>query len=1013
MNKKILFLFLILILGSSLVNSELLYSEDFESGSLSGNWSVFGSGGTTSVQSSIKNSGTYALQISDGSSGDYQDALLEFGNYTGGILYVQSYIRSDSCNDQNVFQTLQSIGVSGADLVTTAQIHSSQFRYWSGSAYNNFFACSGNVWYNVTQKIDLVNHLQDIYIDGVLRKDNAVFYNNDDFIVGLRFSTGTFDIGNMFIDDIIICSDSNCSVPGTVVDPVWVDPTPANDSTNNSQVTFNVSCGSDNVYIWFDGNVSVENQSSPASYTTNESASGVHEIDAACYNVATNTFSSNITRVWTYDVVYPAISYKFNNAFDENDYAKRTQYDDQMVLNITFSDDIDLYAYSINVTKNGGATILYNETNESISGLSFNYSKVLNTSSWTDGVYDIEIMVADSHTANEIKPYNVKKEASKLDFNTAEGFNIVIDSEDSSVTDSVKYKDRYDFRFDFLDGLKKNRVFNVRSDYPIIYRENSIYRGHFIIFDGFKGNWVDFENVDGEVSVKKISDYHYKVTVKDVPKKVEFHSIGGLNILTANQQWYKGSAVLTADASGVSEPVELTLELSRHSSQDNFSAFLVYNGSSYPVASKVDDGSTVTFNQSFTSPASDAVYSYYWNITYNQTDGSIINFVLNGSHEVFNYSVFNCTSGNKTLNLNIFNENTPANSLSATVEVDLLYWISNKDNARQFLYKFEGGSSYSICLEPNIDLFMDLYLQYTTSSGFTHRYYLFNDSISNVTKNISMYNYNYTSGVSDLKITARNIKTYNALDQILVKLQRKYVSEGVWRTVQMDLSGDYGTIFFNVLEQNTDYRILYYNTNNDLLKQTETLKFVCIDTVCDLTQLINPDVSVATTTDLLVSSSLDNATNVLTVTWSDPLANNNKVEIRVSKETLTGTSIICDTFQTGSSGIVNCDLSGFNDDVLLTVLTSHSPYTPIKSAWISLGKNKLSSMISLREGSFWTFGFMITSVAFGLFSPVAAIIAGMIGLIGVFFLGIFNPITTTFIIISAAMGIAIGIKVRQ
>lgn len=1030
MNKKILFLSLILILSFQLASAYVDY-DGFESGSL--NTSKFSlSAGTGSVVSSLfANTGTYSLRFPsgtnngvffNGSSVGSQDYIGATGKY---IVEMYLYIDAASATDAHEIYLRSSTG-TGCGIVSASYPSASTWGYYDGSwKSSGITASSGDTdvmqnWARLRILIDNDNYKFSYRVGN--NSANTIWNKTT---AGLACGASTpvrklSDVGiyhqNAYIDDIKIWNydtEGGWDYTPPITDPEYISPSPANDSTNNTQVTFNINCSSDNVFVWFDGNLIINNETSPANFTTNETNSSIHTVDAACYNLGSGLFSSNLTRIWTYDVIYPAINFNNNNAFNQFNYSQISQYLDEIFLNISFSDDIDLYAYSINITKNGGAVILFNETNEGISGLSYNYTNTINTSSWQDGIYDIKIMVSDSHTANEIKPYNVKKEDSKLEFNTAEGFNIFLDSEDQSITDSVKYKDRYDFRFDFLDGLKKNRVFNLRSDYPIIYRANSKYKGHFIIFDGFKGNWVDFEGVSGEVSIKKISDYHYKITIKDVPPKVKFESIGGLNILTANQQWYKGSASLDAPASGVSEPVELTLELSRHSSQDNFSAFLVYNGSSYPVASKVDDGSTVTFNQSFTSPASDAVYSYYWNVTYNQTDGSIINFALNGTHEVFNYSVFNCTSGNKTLNLNFFNENVPANSLITTAEVDLDYWISDKDNAREFLYKFTGGSSYSICIEPSITLYMDLYVQYSTTSGFTHRYYLFNQTISNVTQNISMYNFNTTTGVSDLKITARNIKTYNALDQIVGKLQRNYLSEGVWRTVQMDLSGDYGTIFFNVLEENTDYRLLYYDTNNNLLKQTETLKFVCVDGICDLTQLINPDVSVATTSAIVVSSVLDNSTNILSVTWTDPQANNNKVEVRVTKETLTGTSVICDVFQTGSSGSVNCDLSGFTDDVLLTVLTSHSPYTPIKSAWISLGKNKLSSMISLREGSFWTFGFMITSVAFGLFSPVGAIIAGLIGLIGIFFLGIFNPITTTFIIISAAMGVAIGIKVRQ
>ena len=54
-----------------------------------------------------------------------------------------------------------------------------------------------------------------------------------------------------------------------------------------------------------------------------------------------------------------------------------------------------------------------------------------------------------------------------------------------------------------------------------------------------------------------------------------------------------------------------------------------------------------------------------------------------------------------------------------------------------------------------------------------------------------------------------------------------------------------------------------------------------------------------------------------------------------------------------------------------------------------------------------------TAIAFGLWSPVASIVGGLVGLITLAFIGLFTPITMTFIIIAIIMGVAIGIKVKQ
>ena len=276
-----------------------------------------------------------------------------------------------------------------------------------------------------------------------------------------------------------------------------------------------------------------------------------------------------------------------------------------------------------------------------------------------------------------------------------------------------------------------------------------------------------------------------------------------------------------------------------------------------------------------------------------------------------------------------------------------------------------------------------------------------------------MYNTNTTTGYSELVITARRSENYRYFENIVAKLQRRYVDEGVWKTIQMDQSGDFGTIIFHILEQTTDYKIFYFDTNNNLLRETETLKFSCSASKCELTQLLDEAAAVSVGENISISYSLNNVTSILTVSWVDPDANNNKGEVKVTKQSLTGEIVLCDVFQTGASGVVNCNVSGYTGDIFLTVLTSNSPYTPIISSWIALSRSGLFTQMDAAESAFWTAAIMITTIGFGLWSPAAALISGIFGLIIIFFLSIFKPVTITFIIIAIAMGVAAGLKIRK
>jgi hypothetical protein len=262
-----------------------------------------------------------------------------------------------------------------------------------------------------------------------------------------------------------------------------------------------------------------------------------------------------------------------------------------------------------------------------------------------------------------------------------------------------------------------------------------------------------------------------------------------------------------------------------------------------------------------------------------------------------------------------------------------------------------------------------------------------------------------------MKITVRDYATYQYFPNVIVKLQRLYPAEGIWRTVQMDESGDFGLVFFNIKEENTDYRLLFYDRSNNLLKTTESLKFICDQGVCELATTVSAYDSILIETPIEVSYNLDNATKILTVNWEDPNAESKTVNIKVVKKIMTGSVTACDTTQIGAAGIYSCNISIYTGDLFLDVSANG---VSTLGVWINAGRSKLATVINSNDGGLWAFAIMITIIMFGVvLGGISCVFATVVGLIAVHFLGIFSPITLAFIIIAMAIGMLISFNMRR
>ena len=230
----------------------------------------------------------------------------------------------------------------------------------------------------------------------------------------------------------------------------------------------------------------------------------------------------------------------------------------------------------------------------------------------------------------------------------------------------------------------------------------------------------------------------------------------------------------------------------------------------------------------------------------------------------------------------------------------------------------------------------------------------------------------------------------------------------------MDESGDYGTLFFNIKEENTDYKIIYKDRNNSILKITESMKLICTAAVCELTYMLDPYAAISVTSAFQASMIYNNNTNIITVNWGDVTGVTQSMRLQVSKDAAGGTLYICNSTQTGNSGTITCDTTGYDGSVRVALFNTVNPELPRFSWIVDLQKVLIGSLMGRESAGFWAFGIMLTIIGFGMvLGPVGAVITTVLGLFTLSMLGFISGITSAMVLIAGVMALIIGLKVKQ
>lgn len=405
---------------------------------------------------------------------------------------------------------------------------------WQNFTFNSSVTLPAGVYFFGIGSDDTTTEL------GVCRRDFSWNPRN-----GTTYYSTTTELTNGKTIAIRIFGDYPSPSPSDTV--TFIAPTPINGNTSDVQVqiAWNSTTNRSDFYFgttnpptvrYFEN---VTNNNNTYAWMTNVTADGTYYYMAT---LPSNTTVNTTVRNWTYDTTDPVITLNPSNAFNSSNQT-HNRYTDLLQFNITLTDNIDLFGFQVNVTHSNG-TEKYSYTNESLSGTTFNFINSVNVTTWQADNYIVKVLGSDSHTAKRINDYRVSKTTNKVEFNTDEGNLISVATDDDAQLDAKKEEiDRYNFDVIFSDEQKKSRTFHIRAEdgKTLYYQQGSGFKAHFVVWNPNtkKGNWIDFEGVNGVPIVIKVTDSHYKVIYVDLDggRKYVFNSIGGLNVNEEHFLW--------------------------------------------------------------------------------------------------------------------------------------------------------------------------------------------------------------------------------------------------------------------------------------------------------------------------------------------------------------------------------------------------------------------------------------------------------------------------------------------
>ncbi len=401
------------------------------------------------------------------------------------------------------------------------------------------------------------------------------------------------------------------------------------------------------------------------------------------------------------------------------------------------------------------------------------------------------------------------------------------------------------------------------------------------------------------------------------------------------------------------------------------SANLIYNGTS--TASDLDTSNfpIIIISESIIVPtvSINTNFSFLWNIVFpsDTVNTSSLNQTVN-LLTLDNCSSFTNVLFNYTMVDEASQQELNGSGDNVSLEVDISIFSSDRSlQIINFSTEFNGTNPNAICSETNLlnisTFILDSIVKYS-SSGRAIEYYNIRDfEIDNTTttQNITLFDIK-TSESTDFQITFKD-SSFVVVEGGLIQVNRQYVSEGVFKTVELPITDSNGQTVVHLVKNDVVYNYIVIKDNeiigtfNNLIAfcEDETIGqcFIALNAIQGTTETFNPDQEIGIDS----SFSFNDTSRDLTLSFSTNDGSVKTILLSAIKMDQLGNESVCSISITSASGTLVCNIAASIGNE--TIITSIFVDNELKLTSYFSADND----IQLGPGGFFLLLFLVISTA--------------------------------------------------
>ena len=361
---------------------------------------------------------------------------------------------------------------------------------------------------------------------------------------------------------------------------------------------------------------------------------------------------------------------------------------------------------------------------------------------------------------------------------------------------------------------------------------------------------------------------------------------------------------------GVTNTITATVKLANVSSLSE--ALLYYDGVNYTTTILyAGDTNTYTVSSAVPSPSviADTNFTFGFFLT---IDGTIYDPRQN-NQTVLNADLGECggISNDTILNISLVNEQTQALILGDIQIGGEIISLSSGETIGTIFTNFSNSNNGSICFSPPeaYDLYyMNAEIRYNADGYAAELYHIQNADITNGLGNLTLYDLN-DNDTTIFDIVYQD-STFKFVEGAVIQLQRKYIQEGVYKTVEAPLTSNEGVAIAHIDLNSIKYRATIVK-DGVILDEFDNLVFNCQSELTgECTQKLLGEINSQTDIDFDVvrdfSYDITPTNESIEISFSIPSGSSSSVNVLLVQLDQFGNKQVCNKTISSSAGSMEC-----------------------------------------------------------------------------------------------------------